>query len=357
PKPAKLDVLEVILRRAFEHLAVKQEVRRLRGSVTLDTPIPNVVGSSPAVRERSTMIRRVADSDSTVMISGESGTGKELVARALHELSGRAKQPFVAINCGAVPASLLESELFGHVRGAFTDAKTSRPGLFLQAGTGTIFLDEIGEMPLEMQVKLLRVLQERTVRPVGGDEEVPFSARVLTATNRDLETEIEENRFREDLFYRINVVAISVPPLRERGADILLLANFMLEKIAKRSSKPMPKIGSEAARKLLDYDWPGNVRELENCMERATAISSGFEIVPENLPGKIQNHVVSRLEIDTATPTEMITLEEMERRYVRQVLVSVNGNKTHAARVLGIDRRSLYRRLEAPQTAPAAPVK
>nr|MBA3499665.1 sigma-54-dependent Fis family transcriptional regulator [Deltaproteobacteria bacterium] len=242
--------------------------------------------------------------------------------------------------------------LFGHVRGAFTDAKTSRPGLFLQAGSGTIFLDEIGEMPLEMQVKLLRVLQERTVRPVGGDEEVPFSARVLTATNRDLEEEIEQGRFREDLFYRINVVAIPVPPLRERGSDILLLAQYMLEKITKRTGKPVPRITPEAARKLLDYTWPGNVRELENCMERATAICDGQQIVPENLPGKIQHHTVTRLELDTATPTEMITLEEMERRYVRQVLTSVNGNKTHAARVLGIDRRSLYRRLETPPGSP-----
>jgi two-component system response regulator AtoC len=351
-KPAKLDALEVIIKRAFEHLTVRHEARRLRASVGLDLPIPNLIGSSPAIRGMSAMIRRVADSDSTIMITGESGTGKELVARSLHDLSARVKQPFVAINCAAVPASLLESELFGHVRGAFTDAKTSRPGLFLQAGAGTIFLDEIGEMPMEMQVKLLRVLQERTVRPVGGDDEVPFSARVLTATNRDLETEIEEGRFREDLFHRINVVAIDVPPLRDRGGDSLLLAHHILDKIAKRSSKPMPQVTSEAARKLLDYDWPGNVRELENCMERASAICNGTEIVVADLPGKVQNHQVARLELVTTTPTEMITLDEMERRYVRQVLTSVKGNKTHAARVLGIDRRSLYRRLEAPEPQP-----
>ncbi|MDQ3365583.1 MAG: sigma-54 dependent transcriptional regulator [Myxococcota bacterium] len=347
-KPIKLDVLEVAVRRAFEHLAVKQEVRRLRASVDTEMPIPNLIGGSPAVREMSAVIRRVADSDTTVTISGESGTGKELVARALHELSDRRKEPFVAINCGAVPASLLESELFGHVRGAFTDAKTTRAGLFLQAGAGTIFLDEIGEMPLEMQVKLLRVLQERTVRPVGGDEEVPFSARLLTATNRDLETEIEEKRFRQDLFYRINVVALEVPPLRDRGSDVLLLAQHILEKVAKRSSKPHPVISPEAARKLLDYHWPGNVRELENSIERAMAICDGKQILPENLPGKIQQYTPSRLELSTATATEMITLDEMERRYVRHVLASVSGNKTHAARVLGIDRRSLYRRLEAP---------
>ncbi len=347
-KPVTLTGLEVTLRRAFDHLEVKHEVRRLRASVDIDAPIPNLVGESRALREMTAVIRRVADSDTTVMISGESGTGKELVARSLHELSNRRDEPFVAINCGAVAPSLLESELFGHIRGAFTDAKTSRHGLFLQAGAGTIFLDEIGEMPLEMQVKLLRTVQERTVRPVGGDEELPFSARLLTATNRDLETEIEEHRFREDLFYRINVVAIVVPPLRERGADILVLAQHMLEKIATRSSKPLPQVSPDAARKLTEYDWPGNVRELENSIERAMALCDGIQIAPENLPEKIQHYAPRRLELSTATSTQIMTLDEMERRYVRQVLASLNGNKTHAARVLGIDRRSLYRRLEAP---------
>jgi two-component system response regulator HydG len=303
----------------------------------------------------SAMIRRVADVDATVLITGESGTGKELVARALHDLSPtRRDAPFVAINCGAVPARLLESELFGHVRGAFTDAKTTRAGLFLQAKGGTILLDEIGEMPLEMQVKLLRVLQERTVRPVGGDEEVPFEARVITATNRDLETEVDEQRFREDLFYRINVVAISVPPVRSRGADIVLLSQHLVQKIAARSGKQAPSIGPEAARKLVSYDWPGNVRELENSIERAMAMCGSGQIEPSHLPAKVTNHQPARIELHTSQPAEMITLDEMERRYVRQVLASVNGNKTHAARVLGIDRRSLYRRLEVPSVHPPA---
>jgi two-component system response regulator HydG len=303
------------------------------------------------MRELTAMIRRVSDVDATVLISGESGTGKELVARALHDLSAsRRDAPFVAINCGAVPANLLESELFGHVRGAFTDAKSSRGGLFQQAGEGTIFLDEIGEMPLEMQVKLLRVLQQRTVRPVGGDEEVPFHARVIAATNRDLETEVDEGRFREDLFYRINVVALAVPPLRSRGADVLLLSELILDRIAKRSGKPTPTLADEARRRLLDYDWPGNVRELENCIERAIAICGGSQIALSHLPTKIQQYEPARIELSMSAPAEMITLDEMERRYVRQVLASVSGNKTHAARVLGIDRRSLYRRLETPPT-------
>jgi two-component system response regulator HydG len=348
-KPVKIDVLVVALERAFGHLSVAREARRLRQALDFATPIPTLIGTSPAIRETTTMIRRVADVDATVLITGESGTGKELVARALHDLSAtRRREPFIAVNCGAVPANLLESELFGHVRGAFTDAKSARAGLFLQAKGGTIFLDEIGEMPLEMQVKLLRVLQQRTVRPVGGDEEVPFEARVITATNRDLETEVDEQRFREDLFYRINVVAIAVPPLRARGADIVLLAQYLVQKIGSRGGKPVPSIGADAARKLVSYDWPGNVRELENCIERAVALCAGGEIDPSHLPVKVVNHQPARIEISTAEPGAMLTLDEMERRYVRQVLASVNGNKTQAARVLGIDRRSLYRRLESP---------
>jgi two-component system response regulator HydG len=204
-------------------------------------------------------------------------------------------------------------------------------------------------MPIEMQVKLLRVLQERKVRPVGGDEEVPFEARVITATNRDLETEVEEKRFREDLFYRINVVAIPVPPLRSRAGDILLLAQYFLKRIAGRTSKPVQGISGPAARLLMDYDWPGNVRELENSMERAVALCRLDEITVDDLPAKIQEHQSSKIVITTESPGELITLHEMERRYVRQVLNAVGGNKTHAARILGIDRRSLYRRLEEPR--------
>jgi two-component system response regulator HydG len=347
-KPVKVDALDIATRRALDHLGVKREVRRLRSSNDEAEPIAGIAGSSAALRETTQMVRRVADSDATVLITGESGTGKELIARALHDLSPRRSEPFLAINCGAMPPNLLESELFGHVRGAFTDAKTSRAGLFLQAGAGTIFLDEVGEMPLEMQVKLLRVLQERTVRPVGGDTETPFEARVVTATNRDLTTEVEEQRFREDLFYRINVVAIHVPPLRDRSGDVPVLANFMLQRIAKRTNKAVVALSSEVTRKLMDYDWPGNIRELENCIERAVAVCGPGPIMPEHIPAKIEKHQPARLELNTTKPDELLTLDEMERRYVRQVLESVRGNKTHAARVLGIDRRSLYRRLETP---------
>jgi two-component system response regulator AtoC len=347
-KPVKVDALEIAVARAIEHLELQKELKRLR-TASAAIAIEGIAGESPAIHETVAMIRRVADSDATVLITGESGTGKELVARALHSLSPRRDQPFVAINCAAVPAPLLESELFGHVRGAFTDAKRSRPGLFVQAGAGTIFLDEIGEMPMEMQVKLLRVLQDHKVRPVGGDEETTFEARVLTATNRDLENEVEEKRFREDLFYRINVVGITVPPLRARGNDILVLAQYFLDQIAKRIKKPVQGISEHAARLLMGYDWPGNVRELENCMERAVALCRLDEVTVDDLPEKLQQHEKQRVVISTASPSELITLDEMERRYVRQVLGAVAGNKTHAARILGIDRRSLYRRLEPDQ--------
>ena len=353
-KPVKADALAISVSRAMEHLTLKQELKSLRLAAK-DAPADGIVGNSAAIRETVDMIRRVSDSDATVLVIGESGTGKELVARALHNSSPRRDHPFVAVNCAAMPAPLLESELFGHVRGAFTDAKQSRPGLFVQAGAGTIFLDEIGEMPIEMQVKILRVLQQRTVRPVGGDEEVAFHARVVTASNRDLETAVEEKRFREDLFYRINVVAIHVPPLRARQNDILMLAQYFLKRIATRTHKPVEGISSPAARLLMHYDWPGNVRELENCIERAVALCRLDEITVDDLPAKLQEHNDSSLVISTESTCEMITLDEMERRYVRHVLNAVGGNKTQAARALGIDRRSLYRRLEEPLQPPKPP--
>jgi two-component system response regulator HydG len=355
-KPIKLDTLSVAVGRALAHLLLLRELRHLR-SVVEGEKIDGIAGNSPAIRETIEMIDRVSGSDATVLITGESGTGKELVARAIHRLSPRRAEPFVAVNCAAMPAPLLESELFGHVRGAFTDAKNARAGLFIQAGAGTIFLDEIGEMPGEMQVKLLRVLQEREVRPVGSDEDLPFHARVLAATNRNLETEVEHRRFREDLFYRINVVTLHVPPLRARAGDILLLAQHFLRRIADRIGKPVRGFSGPAARMLLDYDWPGNVRELENCIERAVALCRLDEITVDDLPTKIQEFHVTRIVIPTgptASPDAMITMEEMERRYVRQVLEAVRGNKTHAARILGIDRRSLYRRLETPYDASRA---
>ena len=242
-----------------------------------------------------------------------------------------------------MPAQLLESELFGHVEGAFTDAKRAREGLFVKAGRGTVMLDEIGETPLEMQVKLLRVLQERTVRQVGSDAEHPFEARVIAATNRRLEDEVREKRFREDLFYRINVFEIAVPPLRERGNDVLELAHAFLARIARSMKKPVESISVEAAKKLRGYDWPGNVRELENCIERAVALCQYNQITVEDLPTSLASPITFDM---PTSPADLITLAEMERRYVRRALAQSNGNKSVAARLLGIDRRSLYRRID-----------
>jgi len=353
-KPVSLGVLEVAIERAVAYLALRREVQQLRLAVATARPIDAIIGESSEIREVTSMIRRVAPSPATVLITGESGTGKELVARAIHDLSDRANKPFVAINCGALPPALLESELFGHVRGAFTDARQNRHGLFVQAGDGTLFLDEIGEMPLEMQVKLLRVLQERTLRPVGGDTEVPFGARLIAATNRDLETAIDEKKFREDLFYRLNVVNISVPPLRARPSDVPVLTAHFVKQIAARTGRPIAVLSDDAARKLIAYDWPGNVRELQNCIERVMALGNLNVIGLEDVPDKIRDYRELAAVTTTATgrPDELITLDEIERRYIRQVLVATSNNKTDAARILGIDRRSLYRRLHDVQEPP-----
>jgi DNA-binding NtrC family response regulator len=292
------------------------------------------------------LVTRVADSEASVLIMGESGTGKELIARAVHEQSSRREGPFLAVNCAAMPPTLLESELFGHARGAFTDAKTSRTGLFEQATGGTLFLDEIGEMPVEMQPKLLRALQERTVRPVGGNADVTFDARIVTATNRDLEAEVDAKRFREDLYYRINVVRVDAPPLRERGSDVLLLATHFVERFAARGGKPVRGIHALAAEKLCAYDWPGNVRELENCIERAVALLRFDEVTVDDLPEKVRQYRADRLVFATDDLAEVLTIDELERRYILRVLAICGGNKSRTADLLGLDRRTLYRRID-----------
>ncbi|HEY0483935.1 MAG TPA: sigma-54 dependent transcriptional regulator [Kofleriaceae bacterium] len=344
-KPMKIEAVEIAVSRALEHIALKREVKRLRAAVRRDT-IDGIAGDSPAIRKMIEMIQRVAGSDANVLITGESGTGKELVARALHQLSSRRDRPFVAVNCAAMPASLLESELFGHVRGAFTDAKHDRRGLFVSAEGGTILLDEIGEMPVEMQVKLLRVLQERTIRPVGGDQEVAFDVRVLTSTNRDLEAEVRATRFREDLFYRINVVQVAVPALRDRAGDVLSLAQHFINEIAARIHKPVRGISTGAARLFVGYDWPGNVRELENCVERAVALCRLDELTTDDLPLRMQEHARSTVIPIGDSPDGFVPMKEMQNRYIGHALRTVGGNKTRAARALGMDRRSLYRWLE-----------
>lgn len=345
-KPIDLELLGITVERAVQHHKLRAEVKRLRDEVDEARGFEKLLGQSTAMKRVTDVITRVSQTDATVLVTGESGTGKELVARAIHERSNRRDGPFVAINCAAVPATLLESELFGHARGAFTDAKATRKGLFLEADNGTLFLDEIGEMPLEMQVKLLRALQERTVRAVGGNSEMPFNARVIAATNRDLENEVHEKRFREDLYYRINVVTVHVPPLREREGDVPLLAQRFLERFAARHGKHVIGISAPAAAKLVAYHWPGNVRELENSIERAVALTQFDHINVEDLPERIRAHRPDTMVMMPETAEELVTVEELERRYLLHVLKVVHGNKSRAARILGYDRRTLYRKLE-----------
>jgi len=345
-KPFDPDDLVLTIERALKHGALREELKRLRRAVSELRPFDDMLGESAAMKKIRDVISRVAETEATVLVTGESGTGKELVARAVHARSARASGPFVAINCAAMPESLLDSELFGHVKGAFTDARAARPGLFVKASGGTLFLDEIGEMPMGMQAKLLRALQERKVRPVGGDVEVAFDARIVAATNRDLEEEVEQRRFREDLFYRINVVHIHMPPLRQRDNDVLLLAQTFLQRC--QASGPARVVGlkSAAAERLTSYPWPGNVRELQNCIERALALSQFDHIGIDDLPERIRNFNSSRIALESADPLTIVPMDEVERRYINKVLEALGGNKASAARLLGMDRRTLYRKLE-----------
>ncbi|MBX3224450.1 MAG: sigma-54-dependent Fis family transcriptional regulator [Labilithrix sp.] len=342
-KPVKRDVLEHAVTRAVDHRRLRREVKRLAAGAPRARP-GDLLGESAAMGRVHALLARIADSDSTVLVTGESGTGKELVARELHAQSPRAARPFVAINCAAVPATLLESELFGHERGAFTDAKTARAGLFVEAHGGTIFLDEIGEMPLALQPKLLRTLQDRVVRPVGANKEVPFDARIVAATNRDLETAVEEGRFREDLFFRLDVIGVPLPPLRARGNDVLHLAAHFLARYAQRAGKPIGALTTAVAKHLVAYDWPGNVRELENVIERAVALAAHDELTVEDLPEKLLRS--ARARPATLDGSELVTLEEMEHRYILRVLEALGGNRALAAKTLGLDRTTLWRKLE-----------
>jgi two-component system response regulator HydG len=345
-KPFETDALTLALERAIQHHALRDEVKRLRRAVDASQEFDDMIGASPAMRRLRDLIERAAASEASVLIRGESGAGKELVAHALHRLGRRAGAAFVAVNCAAMPETLLESELFGHVRGAFTDAHAARPGLFARAHGGTLFLDEIGDLPAGLQPKLLRALQERTVRPVGGDAEVPVDVRLITATNRDLEAAIEERRFRDDLYFRINVIPIDVPPLRMRGNDVLLLAQHFVRDFAAQTGKRVMGLTSAAAEKLLAYAWPGNVRELRNAMERAVALTRFEQLTVEDLPERIRDYRSTQVLIASDDPAELPPLEEVERRYVLRVLEAASGNKALAARILGVDRKTLYRKLD-----------
>ncbi len=345
-KPFRNDELLAILRRAAEHRqlrvenkTLKQEIRRRdRSSGT------RPIGRSKAWLDVLRLAETVAPTDSTVLIQGESGTGKEVIARYIHELSNRIEGPFLSINCGALPESLLESELFGHVKGSFTGAVKDKSGLFSSAEKGTFFLDEIGETTPATQVKLLRVLQQRQVIPVGATEPVPINTRLLAATNRDLEEEIRRGSFRRDLFYRLNVFALHLPALRERRDDIPLLVESFLQRSAQQRDQEPKQLSEAALETVMRYSWPGNVRELENALERAWILSEGSIIEPNALPERITSHTPERLVEERVTPNP--PLDAIERAYILWVLQSEGGNKTRAAETLGIDPSTLHRKLQ-----------
>ena len=345
-KPVEIETLAIAVRRAAEHRTLRGKLQRLEEVVANTRGRGDLIGASPAMQQVYQLIDQVSATDASVLITGESGTGKEVVARAMHERSKRSGGPFVALNCAAVPEALLESELFGHAKGAFTDAKQNRQGLFQQASGGTLFLDEIGEMALTTQPKLLRALQEKKVRPVGAEAELSTDVRLITATNRDLEEMVAAKNFREDLYYRINVIHISLPPLRARGGDVLLLAQHMLRHHASVLDKKVLGLSAAAAERMLAYDWPGNVRELGNAIERAVALARFEEIQVEDLPDKVRSKEGRwSAQMSGSDLPELLTLEEIERRHVLRVLEACNGNRTDAAKVLDLDRKTLYRKL------------
>jgi two-component system, NtrC family, response regulator AtoC len=338
-----IDELRLFLRRMAEKIQLVEENQFLRECTHAETELHGIVGASPKIQEVLRMIARLKDTRTPVLIAGESGTGKELVARAIHFRGTFATRPFVAVDCGSLVPTLIESELFGHEKGAFTGATRSKPGLFQSADGGTVFLDEIGELPQEMQAKLLRFLQEKEVRPVGSNNRFKVDVRVIAATNRDLESAYKAGEFRKDLYFRLNVVTVNIPTLRERRSDIPMLAHWFLEHYTKGSNVP---ITASAMNCLLQYDWPGNVRELENCIERAVALGEGKIIDVSDLPPA----VLAAAPATEAAPLQGLLssndLEDIERATILRVFEQVNGDKVVAGKMLGISRATLYRKLK-----------
>ena len=350
-KPFKMDEMTFTLRRALEQRRLLQENRFYRRELLTKYQFKNVIGQTPAMVQVYKTIAKIADTKSTVLLYGESGTGKELVARSIHYNSPRNQRPFIPVDCASLVETLLETELFGHVRGAFTGAVSAKKGLFEEADGGTLFLDELANITLSMQTKLLRFLQEHEIKRVGGTESLKVDLRIIAATNQQLEPLVREGKFREDLFYRLNVVTITLPPLRERREDIPLLANHFVQKFSEEYKKTISHISPEALEILLQYSWPGNVRELENTIERAVILTVHPIILPEDLPQKLLDIVPGKRLDDLKKryplmPDRLLSLKDVEKNYVIKVLKETKGNKKKAAEILGIERTTLYRILE-----------
>ena len=341
-KPLDFERLRLALMRAVDHHQVQVVAQERKAGEDSSDLLTSIIGSSPPMLELLEMVSYVAPTEATVLVYGESGTGKELVAEALHENSERRDKPFIKVNCAALAENLLESELFGHEKGAFTGAERSRDGKFVQADGGTLFLDEIGETSQAMQVKLLRVLQEQELQRVGGEQTIKINVRIIAATNRNLEHEVAEQRFREDLYYRLNVVMITVPPLRERGEDIVQLVNHFATKFSNKNSRVLDRITAECMEYLCSYSWPGNVRELENAIERGIILMRGTELTEKSLPLSIQKQAASQ---ESHSLTEPVSLFDAEKQLIYKTLDETEGNKSEAARRLGITRKTLQNKL------------
>jgi DNA-binding NtrC family response regulator len=342
-KPFKLEEIKLTIRKALEQRRLVEENRLFRQELIDKYHFKNVIGRTPQMLQVYKTIAKVANTKSTVLLYGERGTGKELIARSIHYNSSRNTRPFIPVDCASLVETLMESELFGHVRGAFTGAQTTKKGLIEEADGGTLFLDEISNLSLQTQAKLLRFLQEHEIKRVGGVETIRLDVRVIAATNKPLEPLVKAGKFREDLFDRLNVVSISLPPLRERREDIPLLATYFLNKFSEENGKKISHISPEALDILINYSWPGNVRELEHIIERAVILSRNPIILPEDLPKKI---IEETKDLEKKETEKLLPLKEMEKRYVLKVLQETKGNKKKASEILGIDRTTLYRILE-----------
>jgi DNA-binding NtrC family response regulator len=344
-KPFHNDEILIQAKRAIEQKTLQEELKRLRTEVQARNRFQNIIGQSAAMQRVFEIVAQVSDLPANILIEGESGTGKELIARAIHSSSSRVSGPFIPVNCAAIPETLLESELFGYVRGAFTDARRDRPGLFREASGGMLFLDEISEMPLTLQTKLLRVLEDKEVRPLGANQSEKVDTRVLSASNRNLDELVRNGKFRQDLYYRLNVIRIELPALRQRSEDIPLLVRYFIEKFAAGAKRNVEGIQDDALAALKSYDWPGNIRELEHTVERAVLLGKGTLVGAEDLPTNLMARGESAIVLAQAF-AKQFTLYDLEREYIGKVLESTKGNKTEAARILGVDRTTLYRKLE-----------